>query len=196
MVLLFCLQGASPWLLEIVPLQGQSLLVREALLWLQQHTLFFQGFGMLGLLGVALFFAACDDLFRWGVGALVVLTLFISVQTFGLGVKNHYKHFAVAASALRAMVGEESLVIKRAPREELFDPLLYYLGRPVTLSPAEEFSVPRGQFVVARLPWYLRFRSEQPNGVDIEEVGELTQLADRARGRGDRQLIVFRVKGD
>ncbi len=81
--------------------------------------------------------------------SLLALLLITSIQ-IGLWVKAKLKGFDTAASRITELVGGEELTVLKGEREEFFDPLFYYLGREVSLRPAEKGSLECKGFAVLK----------------------------------------------
>lgn len=125
-----------------------------------------------------------------------------AVISLGNGLKNEFKNFANQAAQINSVVPRETEIIVGKDRaDELFDPLLYYLTRPVRVMPIAEAlraceleskGPPRvnASVLLTQQDEMLKITSRQP----FVLITKLVQPVDAASGRRDREIIALRCE--
>lgn len=108
----------------------------------------------------------------------------------GLGVKNFLKGFDRAAPQIaHALAAGEKLSVVRQPREEFFDPLLYYLSREVTLVPQQEAASICPSLLLMRNEDLAALKSSFKN---LQELQLFNSLDREYEGKLDQQYVLLR----
>ncbi|RMG44395.1 MAG: phospholipid carrier-dependent glycosyltransferase [Candidatus Dadabacteria bacterium] len=108
--------------------------------------------------------------------------------TGGLGIKNSFKDFRSAASQINRLAGQSPIYLYKHPRDEFFDPILYYLNRPVKIaSAAEELPAGPGTLILVRKSLLKRVA-----GHNWKILYRYQPIHDITKGRTDRILLLVR----
>ncbi len=131
--------------------------------------------------------------YLWCGAWLTVLTLIVSAMGIGSGIKNHLKSFPEMAQAVNIQAGSSKIKAFRTREDELFDPLFYYLKRPVEIvAPVSEnvvCSTNEDYVMLARASFFIGIPAEKREL--LVELGRFDQRGDRITGRKDRQAVLF-----
>ena len=163
--------------------------------WLEAHRLLLE-LALGGTLLVVLLGRWLGTTMRLLASCFAVVALFGAVIFIGLGIKSDLKGFDRMAAGVRAELDPATkIVVIKAARDEYFDPLLYYLGRPVSFVNPEEWVLPcdpAAQVFVARYDWFSNFAElQRARGGDVLVRGTFNQRYDEQRGRRDRAVVLF-----
>ncbi len=131
-----------------------------------------------------------------GVWFLAILLMTTIVAT-GAAVKAHFKGFEEMTSAWLAQARpQERLAVVKGPFDEYFDPILYYMHRPVSLVSTEQEVLPceANTLYGARLSWMERNRDKVPSGLSTVMI--LRERLSTIRGDGGRDIVLYRCPRD
>lgn len=125
----------------------------------------------------------------WCVAVAVMSTVIAS----GAAVKGYYKGFdAMSATWLQTIGQGEELAVLKHPKDEYFDPMLFYVRRPVRLIDIESAPFecrPRTVYATKR-SWLDAHEALFPRPlIRVARIGERLQLK---AGRSERAVVLFR----
>lgn len=108
----------------------------------------------------------------------------------GMGVKADLKQFKVFATQINSQLESAAdLYVVKAPREEFFDPIFYYLKREVKLQSTKNPNLPENSLVLARLSWL-----ESSTYNDRAEILSKFKSVPEVQAGTDRDtLVLFRA---
>ncbi len=126
-----------------------------------------------------------------------VTALLLTCCSLGDGIKAQYKDFAGIAAAIFGVVGDTGeLVVIRDRYEEFFDPILYYLRRPVRLVEPDRWNEVQSGYLLAKRSWAL----ENPLALsEWHELVNFRSILDRDKSRNERDVVLYkyrRAKGE
>lgn len=112
----------------------------------------------------------------------------------GTGIKGRIKNFEQIADAVSLRVpADAALAVMKHERDEFFDPVLYYLRRPVELlernperQECREYSMTLGSWFDEVGENALRAR-----GFEVNELARYNDLSDAEKGKHDREMVLF-----
>jgi len=123
----------------------------------------------------------------------LMLAVMTAVVTSGAATKAHFKDFeAMSKTWLATVVEGEELAVFKNQFDEYFDPMLFYVRRPVRLVPLEAVSEecrPRTVYA-ARRPWLEAHEQVFP-GV-VVRILTLRERLQAGKERPDRDIVLFR----
>lgn len=133
-------------------------------------------------------------------GWAIFAALFCSILTAGLGLKYHLKGFREMAHQIGARIhSDDALYALRAAQDELMDPLLFYLQRPVVIiDPKDSELLCTGgssppssgrQFVLVKHDMAEAISAKFPGRLRM--VASYEQLADKIEGLHERDIVLF-----
>lgn len=126
---------------------------------------------------------------------ITVCSLLISGVAVGSAFKNRLKGLEQVAQELREVSAGQAVSIIADEHEELFDVVLFYLGKEVTRTDPDQskFSCNPNQMYLARKAWLEQFlASGNSTSFRIEVLRNFNQTLDQARGRTHRATVLFR----
>lgn len=119
-------------------------------------------------------------------------SLFVLSFSAGMGLKNYLKGFERIAAEINSEIGGKKLAVIRAPRDETFDVVLYYLGRPAEImQPAEAASACHG-FMLSSPEWFDDFisrRRDPARGVRLAR--SLQKTSSRMKPGSGADMLLF-----
>jgi 4-amino-4-deoxy-L-arabinose transferase-like glycosyltransferase len=124
---------------------------------------------------------------------LMMLVLMTTVVAAGSSVKGYFKGFDVMSSTWLETIGQgDELAVLKHPFDEYFDPMLFYVRRPVRLIALE--SAPhecRSATVYATRRVWLDAHEQLFSG-SIVRVATVRERGSAYKGRADRDVVFFR----
>ena len=124
-----------------------------------------------------------------------LFSLMAVIVSWGSTIKAHLKDFPEMARQVTALrSGAAQLVVIKDRFDEYFDPILFYIGAPVVVHPAEfeEFRCNPGAVYFTHTAWLTELISQR-GGSDIVLLGVVREaLKDAAPGRKRREVSIFR----
>lgn len=149
------------------------------------------------LLGGGVFYFTRRNQMIFGLArAWVLLTALLLVGTHtGLGLKNYLKGFDRMAEDINSVLPMgHSLYVVREKNEEYYDPVLLYLGRPVTLIEPGTAWPSDGPSIVRRDKFKeLQIMAARKNLILIEHFA-FKQRLDWVNGESDRDLVLYSIR--
>ena len=122
---------------------------------------------------------------------LACLTLMLGWLALGIGIKNHLKGFDRIAAAINQRVpAEQQIFLPKHPRDEYFDPVLYYIGRKVTLVSENFDACAMTGFVIAHRAW-LEELSDAKRAC-LKEIFAARTIPDQQQKRTEREIVLLR----
>jgi hypothetical protein len=128
-----------------------------------------------------------------GVMFTLWFALMSGITTLSWTLKGAYKGFSAIASEINDKLDSKlGLSVVRDSRDEYFDPLLYYIGREVTLHPPERLELSCPGFILARRSWVESLPSEQISGADVVlKTAEWRLIQSGAAISPERELLLL-----
>jgi hypothetical protein len=120
---------------------------------------------------------------------LVVIALMSVFVAAGYSIRNRFKDFDGVAQALLAKVGDQPLQVVRESRDEFFDGILYYLGRPVDLVTPNDFPLRCKGYALVRYDHWQELKG-QAILAQAQEVETFFEIDDHLKGKTSNQKIL------
>lgn len=120
--------------------------------------------------------------------------LMSSITALSWTFKGVFKGFPEMAEKINGETSEHSVVsVVRDPRDEYFDPLLYYLGREVKLHPPEQKVLQCPGFTLARRSWVDALPAEQMSKATVAlKTAEWRLVQSGAEIHPERELYLLK----
>ena len=121
------------------------------------------------------------------------LTLVVGWLSIGIGIKNHLKGFdRIAAAINKSVPATTPIYLPKHPRDEFFDPLLYYLDRSVAL--IEESSDPCAMngYIIASRAWL--YNLDASKNACMSEIFFARTIPDQQKVRAAREIVLLQRK--
>ncbi|MBX7145133.1 MAG: hypothetical protein K1X79_11830 [Oligoflexia bacterium] len=184
-LLLAVLLGVLPEILGLLdPLRGSAEFVRG---WLMGESARLQ---LYAFIVSASFVGAlrARGLVRLGLGCFAASGLMACLTGVGIGAKNMLKGFDRAGLVVMNRVPTSAkLTFIRQPRDEYFDPLMYYVRRPASTAELQKLVPVQGEYLVVQSQDLNELQARiTANSLNLEKIADLNLLDDIGRGRTDR----------
>lgn len=181
--------------LMVVALEGSFITkphMQEVMVAISEHMYRFLPIALVVLIGLYSYRSRTLETYAkisWGLGLLML----VSITSAGIAVKSHLKGFSEMAKVWQSTATQEdAFTVIKAPRDEYFDPILFYIRREVEIVGASD-----NRMLCADRRVYLtraRWLAENRNRFQGEVV-EVQRLRERFATITDdnrRELVVFR----
>jgi hypothetical protein len=117
--------------------------------------------------------------FGTGLGVAAIMT--VAFHT-GTAIKAHLKGFEGMASRILAEAGDEPFAVYKERYDEYFDPILFYLRRPVPVRTPGELGSCKGLVVLRRM-----LLEEARKGMADRRITILREFTEEAASADDRE---------
>jgi 4-amino-4-deoxy-L-arabinose transferase-like glycosyltransferase len=152
-------------------------------------------FGAVWCLALSLFIvsvraAVTDFHIRFGFALLSFTTIFSLSIGEGFAIRNRFKDLESISAEIRGRVGSQHLQIVRAPRDEFFDALMYYLNRELEIVSPELYPSNCKGFALLSSEEWVRIQST-PEVSSVKFIEIYQELGDIVSGRTRNQKVLL-----